>query len=450
MLRLIHIPFSGEPLAGLQVLGILETRTLDFDNVIVLSMNEGILPRAAAPGSFIPYSLRYGFGLPGPEHSDSIYAYYFYRLIQRAKNVFLVYDSSSGGLRTGERSRYMHQLYYEMPDAVKEISPSSVISQLPVKPIVVEKKGDVAEALAAYIENEDRYLSPSAINEYLNCPLRFYFHHIAGLPQPDEVSEEIDARIFGNLLHKAMNSLYSRFGSAVITSGELDALVKNTEAVESALDEAFSEIIFREDPGKRIRKAEGFNLIVRQVLKTYIQNLIRADSEAAPFSIISLEKRYTIPLPVTVNGRDLRIFTGGKIDRIDQAEDRTRIIDYKTGTVKNSFPSVESLFDPGEKQRNDAAFQVLMYSMIYDRHYPGRQIVPGLYYIRESHTEKFSSRLLYGAKKDVLDSYGAVAEKFEELLKQYLTRLFDTREPFVQTSNLETCGYCAYAAICRR
>ncbi|HJZ39353.1 MAG TPA: PD-(D/E)XK nuclease family protein [Bacteroidales bacterium] len=450
MLRLIHIPFSGEPLAGLQVLGILETRTLDFDNVIVLSMNEGILPRAAASGSFIPYSLRYGFGLPGPEHSDSIYAYYFYRLIQRAKNVVLVYDCSSGGLRTGERSRYMHQLYYEMPDAVKEITPSTVISQIPVKQIVIEKKGDVAEALAGYIENEDRYLSPSAINEFLNCPLRFYFHHIAGLPQPDEVSEDIDARIFGNLLHKGMNKLYSDFGTTPVTPVELEALLKNEDAIDKALDEAFSEILFREEPGKRSRKAEGFNLIVRQVLKTYMQNLIRADSEAGSFSIISLEKRYAIPLPVSVNGRNIRIFAGGKIDRIDRVEGKTRIIDYKTGTVKNSFASVESLFDPGEKQRNDAAFQVLLYSMIYDKHHPGQRIVPGLYYIRESHKDTFSSRLLYGAKKDVLDSYEAVAEKFEELLQHYLTMLFDTREPFVQTDNLEICGYCAYAGICRR
>ena len=150
MLKTLHIPFNGEPLAGLQLLGILETRTLDFDNVIILSMNEGILPRSSAIPSFIPQNLRFGFGLPTPDHQDSIYAYYFYRLIQRASNVVLVYDSSTGGLRTGERSRFMHQLYYELPGAVKEINPSYPVTLLRPAPIVVEKKGEVAKALLLY------------------------------------------------------------------------------------------------------------------------------------------------------------------------------------------------------------------------------------------------------------------------------------------------------------
>jgi CRISPR/Cas system-associated exonuclease Cas4 (RecB family) len=450
MMRTMHLPFSGEPLAGLQVLGLLETRTLDFDHIILLSANEGILPRAADIPSYIPISLRAGFNLPTPEHFDSIYAYYFYRLIQRAKNVALVYDSGTGGLRTGERSRFLHQLHYEMNLPITEITPSSSIAQIPVQPIRIDKTGDVAVALAKYAIKDGRLLSPSSINEFLNCPLKFYFHQIAGLPQPEEVAEEIDARIFGNLLHKAMKIIYTGFDQLQVTREKLESLLKEDHLIDLALDKAFSEELFGSQENTGNRKVEGYNLIIRQVIRTYMYQLIRSELESTPFLIKSLEKKFAASIPVVVEGKTIELQVGGIIDRIDMRQNNLIIIDYKTGSVKNTFSSVESLFDAGEQLRNDAVFQVLLYACIVDLVHPGNTVVPGLYFIRDSHSGDFSYSILQGAKKTAVTSYATVKEEFETLLHHHLTRLFNTREPFTQTTNLKVCTYCAYSGICRR
>jgi CRISPR/Cas system-associated exonuclease Cas4 (RecB family) len=448
MLRILHIPFSGEPLSGLQLLGVLETRTLDFKHVIILSVNEGVFPRSAESPSFIPYNLRFGFGLPTPEHHDSIYAYYFYRLIQRASNVVLLYDSSTGGLRTGECSRFLHQLQYESPVKVTEIKPEFLIARLPVKSIQVEKTGDTAKQLMRYSGSGAKLLSPSAMNEFLDCPLRFYYHHIAGLPQPDEVTEDIDARIFGTLLHKAMQILYGRFGDALITCEQLQLLDDHVQ--EEALDRAFSEVLFGDQEYRSARKIEGFNLIVRQVIKSYMRNLIKADENAGPFRILNLEQRFAVSLPLEVEGQPFDLQVGGTIDRVDFSQDRIRIIDYKTGTIKKSFGSVQSLFENKQRVRNDAVFQVLMYAMIYSRHNPGNIIVPSLCFVRGSHADTFSYGIQYGERRKLLESYDEVREEFEKTLFLHLLRLFGTNDPFTQTANLKICQHCPYAVLCRR
>jgi len=450
MLRTLHIPFSGEPLSGLQLLGILETRTLDFDNVIILSMNEGVLPRTASIPSFIPRNLRFGFGLPTPEHQDSIYAYYFYRLIQRASNVALVYDSSTGGLRTGERSRFMHQLFYELPVKVSEITPAFSISLVPETPIVVDKTGFVAEKLLGYTGENGKLLSPSAINEFLNCPLRFYFHYIAGLPQPEEVSEDIDARMFGNLLHRAMYILYRNMGYSAVTPERLHELLKRDDIIDRALDTAFREELFGEDSGNSNRKIEGFNLIVQQIIRTYVRNLIKADSETGPFTIVDLEKRVETAISVLIEGQSISLRIGGTIDRVDKQNGLFRILDYKTGTVKRAFSTVESLFNGAEKIRNDAVFQVLMYAMVYSRINPGINTIPALCFVRGSHAENFSYHIHYGEKKRKLETYSEVGSEFEFHLGYHLSGLFNTHEPFIQTTNREICNTCPYAVICRR
>ncbi len=450
MMRTMHLPFSGEPLAGLQVLGLLETRTIDFDNVILLSANEGILPRTSDASSFIPYNIRAGFGLPTPEHYDSISAYYFYRLIQRAKNIALVYDSSSGGLHTGERSRFLHQISYEMPLKVTEIFPHATIARIPVKPIVIQKTGDVLSVLNSYLVKDGKLLSPSAINEFLNCPLKFCFHHLLDLPQPVEVAEEIDARLLGNLLHKAMKILYSGFGTKLVTREMLEALMKEGDSIDLALDKAFNEELFGISGEEEPRKIEGYNLIIRQVIRTYIHQLVRTEVESEPFSIVSLEARYKATFGLSVDGGPVELQVGGIIDRIDLRQGNIVIIDYKTGAVKNSFATIGSLFSSDDRLRNDAVFQVLLYAHIYDQLYPGNNVVPGLYFIRGSHSGDFSYLIKHTAKKETVNSYASVKQEFELLLQHHLSRMFSTKETFNQTQNLKVCGYCAYAAICRR
>jgi RecB family exonuclease len=449
MMKTLHIPFSGEPLSGLQLLGILETRTLDFDNVIILSMNEGVMPRTQGNNSFIPHGLRYGFGLPVAGHQDSIYAYYFYRLIQRASRVVLVYDSSTGGLRTGERSRFLHQLNYELPVPVTVLKPSFGIERLPAGEIRVEKVGQTAAALARYTGNAKALLSPSAINAYLNCSLRFYYHHLAGLPQPEEVAEEIDARLFGNLLHKAMQHLYGNFMSTAVQADQLKALLAADGAAEKAVDAAFRELLSTGTSGSD-PKAEGFGLIVRQVITTYVKNLVKADMHTAPLTILGVEREVRIPFTVNTPEGPVTVEIGGIIDRIDQVANQVRIVDYKTGAVKDSFSSVAALFNNGDQARNDAAFQVLVYAMVYGMITGDASVAPSLCFVRGSHATDFTYAVKYGDKKQVLTGYREVKEEFEKGLTATLETLFDTRIPFIQTERRETCRLCPYARLCGR
>lgn len=448
MMRTMHVPFNGEPLAGLQVMGLLETRTLDFEHVIILSANEGVLPRASESPSFIPRNLRVGFGLPVMEHDDAIYSYYFYRLIQRAENITLVYDNTTGGLRTGEPSRFIHQLRYEMNLPVEEITPVTSVSHIPVIPVIIEKTNEIANAILKYTGNNDKVLSPSAMNEFLDCSLRYYFHHIAGLPEPDEVSEEIDARMFGNILHKAMKLIYDGFGTSLVTTERLEALMKDDIAIDTALDKAINIELYNDKSGTGNRRAEGYNLIIRQILRKYVHQHISAECKTGSFSIISLENRYAALFPVLVNGKSYQMRIGGIIDRIDNCGSRTRIIDYKTGQAKHGFSTIESLFDNGENLRNDAAFQVLLYACIYNKLFPGSIIMPALAFVRDSHLDGYSFNIISG--KEVLDSYNSVSREFEDLLQVHLERLFNIQEPFKQTENYKVCRYCPYKAICRR
>lgn len=442
ILRNMHIPFSGEPLAGLQLLGILETRTLDFNNVILLSANEGVLPKPSEKPSFIPYNLRSGFGLPTPEHQDAIYAYYFYRLIQRAQNVALVYNSSSGGMKTGERSRFLHQLQYEMRLPFEELQFSSFVGQIPVKAVTYPKDEKALFLLSGYCKENGKCLSPSAINEYLNCGVKFYFHYIASLPQPEEVSAEIDSRMFGTILHESLNILYRDFGVSVITAEHITELLKNEALINNALDASFSKVMTGNTT------IEGYNLIVRHVIYKYIRQFLESELRSAPFSIIALENRFQTVIPLTVNGTDLNLNIGGIIDRVDLKDGMVRILDYKTGKVKNRFGLMESLFDGNKYDRNDAAFQVLLYCLIYDQSHPGARLTPGLIFFRQSHEETFSTSIKYG--KEPLQDFNTVKNDFELLLKSGLEELFDITVPFIQTENLKTCTYCAYNKICRR
>lgn len=301
-----------------------------------------------------------------------------------------------------------------------------------------------------YTDNGPKTLSPSALNEFLNCSLRFYFHHIAGLPQPDEISEDIDARVFGNLLHKAMQILFNGFGKSLVTKEQLDDILKKDDLINDALDRSFHEVLFGSRSEITSRKIEGFSLIVRQIIRSYMRNLLVADARGDAFSIVDLEKRVEIVMPVNHDEGILSVRIGGTIDRVDLFKGHFRILDYKTGMVKNSFNTVPSLFGGNEKLRNDAAFQVLLYAMIYQEMYPDGIIVPALCFVRASFSEKFSCDILFGDKKKKLEDYGEVKKEFEELIHVHLERLFNLNEPFTQTDDLKICQNCSYAIICRK
>ncbi len=454
ILRKLSIPFSGEPLAGIQVMGILETRTLDFDNIIILSMNEEIYPKSINIPSFIPVSLRYGFELPTPEHQDAIYAYYFYRLIQRGRNIFLVYNSRTDGLFTGERSRFLHQIFYEPVFKVNEESYTYDISPFIKKPVTARKNVNDSSTLKGYISPDSRlYLTPSAVNTYLNCPLRFYFRYIAGLKEPEEITENVDPAMFGSILHKAVNMIYKPYINNEINEDILNKITGSKSIHESAVNDAFLTEYFKEADKKSNVDITGRNLIIKEVIKKYVKQILEIDRLYCPFRIISLEKYYAAHMPVVIGNQPVQLRIGGIIDRIDERDGKIRIVDYKTGEAQNSFKNTDSLFDDKGSERNSAVFQALMYSLIYSLNAGEAIIIPSLYCVRETFNKDFEYRLILNkGRKDVhpVNDFKLLEAEFSQRLQQSVSELYNDNKEFTQTDDIKICAFCPYVSICHR
>jgi hypothetical protein len=439
MLRNESVPFTGEPLAGLQVLGLLETRNLDFEHVILLSCNEGVLPKHANAPSFIPYNLRRGFGLPTVEQHEAVYAYYFYRLLQRAKKITLVYNSKIDETHTGEASRYLLQLAMETKLPLQHFNVSFSMSHETAAPIVVEKDEKVMQELLRYCTGEDpHYLSPSAINAYLACSLRFYFRYVAHLKPRDEVAEDVDGRLFGDVLHQAMDALYKPFRNKPLNAGDIKAMSAQLPLLTKAIDAALAKAYYHAESLPEEVFDDGKMMLLRDVTLKYIQQILHYDAAQAPFTIedteLKMKQRLEIPL---------RPHTGGIIDRLDRKGDTWHIIDYKTGATKNKFKSVEGLFSDDPAQHNPAILQVLLYSVLLKEQYPNRKIIPKLYFMRE----------IYNSNADfcIIDTdIAPYVAPFTDALKNTLTQLFNAAIPFVQTVHSAVCEYCDYRKICGR
>jgi antitoxin component YwqK of YwqJK toxin-antitoxin module len=442
-----NIPYEGEPLSGLQVMGILETRALDFDHLVLLSMNEGVFPKADSTPSFIPYSLRKGFGLPTYEFNDAIYAYYFYRMLQRAKDVTLIYNSGSDGVQTGEMSRFMQQLKYESPFEIVEKTVVSGISTPEIQEISVSKTNEVLNKLEMYnsLHEGGKTLSPSALNKFLACPLQFYFRYLAGLKEPEEITEDVDLPLFGSLLHKALELLYKEYPDKEITADELNKIEKDNTQIENVILNAFREEYFTDIPVDQPVKLSGKNILIKEILQKYIKQFLRVDQKFAPFTVRSLENEYSADIRFDVNGTDKQVTFKGVIDRLDENKDGIRVIDYKTGKPEQSFKDMSQLFD---ERGNHKALQALLYSRMYDEtEQVDKEIIPGLYFIRNLFNNGFDYTLKSGRQKVI---YQQVANSLDEHLKKALQDLFDPEQDFYQTEDHNICRNCPYKQICRR
>ncbi|WP_321515468.1 PD-(D/E)XK nuclease family protein [Marinifilum fragile] len=450
MIQSLSIPFEGEPLAGLQVMGILETRLLDFKKLVVLSMNEGKLPKTGTANSFIPYHLRKGFGMPTIDHQDAIFAYYFYRLIQRADDIKLLYSTQSDGIRTGEMSRFLYQLKYESDFDIEESSPGYDISLKEAKPISVEKNERILNRLAEYCGDQFRSFSPSALNTYLACPLSFYFKYIAGLKEPDQVLEEIDPPTFGNLFHNTLEDLYKPFVGKILEREDLEIIRKDKNLIETKLKTAFRDTYFKTPKDKEVQ-ISGRNLLIFDILKKYIDRILVLDQQFAPFQILSLEDEYRIQIPIS---GDRKVNIKGLIDRVDRANGTIRILDYKTGKADLFFKDIESLFEKEGKNRNKAAFQTLLYCLFYeDKTKAAEAISPGVYSLKEFFNNKFTCMLARKegrSKPEPVDDYRVYKEEFTKALQEMFEEIFDPKIPFTQVENQDACRTCLYAEICHR
>lgn len=447
----LRIPFEGEPLSGLQIMGILETRLLDFKHVILLSMNEESMPASHSSLSNIPYSLRLAFQMPAREDMDAIYAYYFYRLMQRAERVDLLYNSGSEGVKSGEMSRYLYQVIFERGTPV--IRPGLEVITREIPPVHVNHSPEISKKLEVYLKGQEdgRYLSPTAINTYIDCSLKFYLRYLAGIGEVDEVEEEIGAAGFGTVVHDTLQVLYSEIAErneSRITRADLDALNRSDRA-EQVLHEVFVKHHFR---GRRKSKLEGRNIIMFQVMLRYLAKILQTDLKLAPFSLVSVENRYERNLQIETPGGSRIICLGGKIDRVDKVGDTLRVIDYKTGGASQEFSSLESLFDRDQRKRNSAALQALLYSWLVSDSYPDEKILPGLYVMKALFEEDFDPALMLKANGpgSRVEVFQLVEVEYLEHLKGVLQSLYDPDTPFTQRENDQKCSYCDFAELCSR
>lgn len=451
MIQSLSIPFEGEPLAGLQVMGILETRLLDFKKIIVLSMNEGKLPKTGTSNSFVPYHLRQGFGMPTIDHQDAIFAYYFYRLIQRPEEIKLLYSTQSDGIRTGEMSRFLYQLKYESVFKVEEKHPSYDIVISDIKPISITKNDRILEQLNEYCGKNKRRFSPSALNSYMGCSLRFYYRYLAGIKEPDSILEEIDPPMFGNLFHQAMEKLYEPYLDKEITKTDLEGLRKDKKNQTKILNDAFKELYFNLDKEKSV-EVSGRNRLIFNILLKFIDRLLWVDMEFAPFKMLAVEGEYNIQVPLKSDDRKINI--AGIIDRVDQVGNTVRVIDYKTGAAELIFKDIESLFDSENKKRNKAAFQTFLYCLFYDdKHGSDLNISPNVYGLKSIFNPKFACVLEQkeGRSKGVpVGSYLAYKQEFMESFTELLEEIFNPEIPFTQVEDVDVCRICPYIELCHR
>lgn len=447
MTDLITIPFEGEPLSGLQVMGVLETRALDFDRLIILSMNEGIFPLKKVANSFIPYNLRRGFGLPTYEHQDSVWAYHFYRLIRRAKQVTLLYDTRTTGLQTGEVSRFVHQLryHYQYP-LIDELVVYDVASSA-VPPISVQKTAEVEKLLSDFLFGGPRALSASAINTYLDCPLKFYFSVLEQIQEEDEITETVERDVFGSILHKVMEDLYAPFKGKLVTADLLKLLRKDQPLLTGTIARAFAELFFKSPV---VRPLEGENFLTGEMIRKYAEKILEQDARFTPFHYIESEKK----VRATITLSDKRVVQlKGFIDRVDSLDRVLRIVDYKTGSGKLEFESVEGLFDKEAKDRPKAVMQVFLYAWMYQQlpEYTGMPIQPTIYYLRTLFKRSFDpvvEQKKGRGKADKVNSFQDFASDFEDKLRQCLDEIFNLDIPFTQTETGKACAYCSFRGLC--
>ena len=446
----INVPFRGEPLSGLQVMGVLETRALDFDNIIITSMNEGIFPMKRAANSFIPYNLRKGFLLPTYEHQDSIYAYHFYRLINRAKHIYFLYDTRTEGIQSGEVSRYYNQIKHLYSDKfeIKEQLAVYKVSSTKNVPIAMQKTEQVQEKMRRFLEGGTDKLSASAINTYLNCPLQFYFSYVEKLSEIEEVAETIEASTFGTIFHSIMEWIYEPFKGKMVTSDLLDKLRKDEKYLTKLIERSFAENYFM-TPDK-VKPLTGQNYLTGEVLRKYVKKLLLIDAQTTPFiykdSEEQLSEIYPLKSGISVNLK-------GFIDRVDEVRGVTRIIDYKTGRGVLRYKEMKDLFDKELRDRPKAVMQVFMYAHLYMMKYKGATVESGIFYLRNLYDNQFDPAVIHkpNPRESIrITDFSQVRDEFAEHFETCLTEIFNPQIPFTQTSTEEACQWCLFTNICKK
>ena len=434
------IPFHGEPAEGIQVMGVLETRNLDFDHVLLLSCNEGNMPRGVNDTSFIPYAIRKAYGLTTIDYKVAIYQHYFDRLLQRANDVTIVYNNATIDAQKGEMSRFMLQLMVER-DHIEFRSLRAGQKPLLRQPQSIDKTPAVLNILRQRFSKNNGGISPTAISSYLRCQLRFFYRYVSNLQEPDNTDEDIiDNRLFGIIFHEAAQTLYDQFIGRQVTSILLDDLLKDEVTIERAVDNAIRNTL-------GFHHLDGLQLINREVIIKYIRLLIETDRRLTPFTILGLEKRVDMPWGETK--------VGGIIDRLDcitdpvSGEERIRVIDYKTGARHlRPMPDIEAIFDPAQiPNHSDYYLQAFLYSHIVRQHRT-EAVSPALLFIQHAAADGYDPTLVIG--REPVTDIAVHSDRFITLLKETTDAIFSPDLRFTPTDDRNRCRSCPYAALCSR
>ena len=464
------IPFHGEPVIGVQIMGVLETRNIDFDNVLLLSCNEGNMPKGVNDSSFIPYSIRKAHGLTTIDNKVAIYSYYFHRLLQRAGDITIAYNNSTDNGHTGEMSRFMLQLLVESGQKIDHYSLTAKNQPSPLMPKAIEKD----ETALSKLEEMSR-LSPSAINTYIRCKLAFYYQYIAHIKEPDSDPETIDNRMFGNIFHRAAYLIYKDITdhSPVIEKAHIQAYLSNRKLLASVVDRAFEE--------EECKTNNGLQIINREVIIEYITKLLKIDQQLCPFSILAMEEEakvytqlsFTIPSGGALKGGALKggalvssapdkhydLTIGGIIDRLDAVTDkqtgkrRIRVVDYKTGNKPSSaIKSIEEVFDPKNiaSKHSNYFLQAILYSLIVSRskewNAANDAVSPALLFIKQAATNDYDPTLCID--KHPISDVTVYEEEFLTKLKETVADMYSPDAAFTHTDDRKKCELCPYRMLC--
>lgn len=462
------IPFHGEPAIGIQIMGVLETRNLDFDHVLMLSCNEGNLPKGINDASFIPHSLRRGFEMTTIENKVAVYAYYFYSIMQRAGDITLSFNNATDEGRQGEMSRFMLQFMVDNGGhhAVKRKSILSGQEVAPINRCPVEKNGIIKEKLDSL-----KTISPTALSRYLRCNLQFYYNVICGLHEPDDNDvDEIDFATFGNIFHRAAELIYGFLSGEnynhVVTQDDIKSLLANRQHIDVFIDQAFKEELFKIKDNSFQPRYNGLQLLSRNVIRLYIYRLLRYDMRHAPIKLLALEEKFYKPFSFEANGKTYNLKLGGQIDRLDSILENgrqiIRVIDYKTGIPLTSTPpAIDEIFKEEFVDSKHTVYylQTFLYSSIirFDKtairsvNPHSIPVAPALLFIREASKDDYDPvlQLLKEPKSRVrVSDIKDVAEEYEKNLRNLLQKIFDLSEPFMPTNDETRCANCPYSKIC--
>ncbi|MCU0351578.1 MAG: PD-(D/E)XK nuclease family protein [Flavobacterium sp.] len=443
------IPFAGEPLKGLQVMGVLETRNLDYQYVIMLSLNEGVLPSGSQRGTYIPFNLRKAYLLPTPEHQDAMYAYLFYRILQRAERITLLYTTQADKSGQGELSRFVQQLLFESGWNIQHEVIETEVRIPDNAPIFIEKNNHVMEQVWQILEGTNpirKGLSPSGFTTYLECSLKFYFRQIAGIKLPKEVEEDIDNRVLGNLLHLIMEKFYEKLQkqskSNVITA---DLLATNLKDLNETIDQVFANyynITYQE-----AKNLSGQQLLVKNLIARFVTRILELDNSYAPFTLVALELDSLRKAIQITSGK--RVYLTGVIDRVDTKDNLLRIVDYKTGADEVEFVNLEILFNKISSQKG--VLQTLYYALLVasdEGIVKGKKLKPGLL----NRVNIFDSDFQFGIKSEdeIIEDVTNLLPEFEKMVIERIDELTDEKIPFIQANDVMQCKKCEFNVICKK